>query len=124
MKKATQFPKSILCNIPNKGLLSLIFCFFTCFSEAQNAGDYRSFSSGNWSNTSSWERYNGATWINPAPSAPTSTDGIITIRSGNTITINGDIATDETVVEAGGTPGLQAATLGKTKGRGEDIFIN
>src|SRR5215813_2924728 len=49
-------------------------------------GDYRSAATGNWNNLATWERFNGTTWL-PAIATPTSTDGVITIRSGFPVTI-------------------------------------
>lgn len=68
------------------------------------AGDFRSFQSGTWNNTSTWERFDGASWINPAPFTPTdATAGIITIRSGHAVTVSANVATDQTSVQAGAT---------------------
>src|SRR5689334_20922386 len=47
-------------------------------------GDYRSVGTGNWSSITTWEKYNGTTWL-PAITAPSSTDGVITIQNGHTV---------------------------------------
>lgn len=76
---------------------------------AQVTGDYRSKASGNWGSSSTWQMYNGITWIN-ATSYPgqNSNVGTVTIGSGNTVTLNLDITTytiDKLIIgdESGGT---------------------
>ncbi|HPH84889.1 MAG TPA: hypothetical protein PLC48_05490, partial [Ferruginibacter sp.] len=87
--------KKIICTI----LLSQ----FLVFAFAQTAGDYRSFTSGNWTIAGNWERFDGTDWVNPAPAAPNSSNGSITIRTGHNITINSSITINQVVVDAGGT---------------------
>jgi hypothetical protein len=59
---------------------------------AQVTGDYRSKATGNWSSSSTWQIYNGSSWVN-ATSYPgqNSNVGTITIGSGNTVTLNVNI---------------------------------
>ncbi len=91
-------------------ILSFIFCVvIASVALSQSAGDFRSFQTGNWSDTASWERYNGATWVNPAPNVPTAVDGAITILEGHTITVDADTTVDQVTVNATGTI-LVAAT--------------
>jgi len=52
---------------------------------AQEEGDYRSKTSGNWGDISTWERYNGTSWEN-ATTTPTSSNNV-TITSNNIVTI-------------------------------------
>jgi hypothetical protein len=71
------------------------------------AGDYQTFSSGNWNSTSTWSRWNGAAWINPAPSVPVAADGIITILSGHTVTVTASVtlaasSPDQFTINSGG----------------------
>src|SRR5262245_13978042 len=49
-------------------------------------GDYRSKATGNWNSLLTWERYNGTIWV-AAVASPTSTDGVITIQNGHTVTV-------------------------------------
>ena len=65
-------------------------------------GDYRSVNSGDWSNPSSWQQYNGISWI-AAVTAPSSSSNVITIRDGHTITVNSTVTADQVIVDAGGT---------------------
>jgi hypothetical protein len=59
---------------------------------AQVTGDYRSKATGNWSSSSTWQIYNGSSWVN-ATTYPgqNSNVGTITIGSGNTVTLNVNI---------------------------------
>ncbi len=90
-------------------LLSTIFFNQAIF--AQNDGDYRSnvVTTGLWSAASSWERYDGVTlfaWV-AAVAPPTSGDGVITIRSGDSIRLNSSITIDEVVIEGAAGAGNQ-----------------
>jgi hypothetical protein len=69
--------------------------FFLCFTiivNSQVTGDYRSKATGNWNSSSTWQIYNGITWVN-ATSYPgqNSNVAMVTIGSGNTVTLNVDI---------------------------------
>lgn len=66
-------------------------------------GELRSFKSGNWNDTNTWAKYDGATWVNPSPEAPAISDGVIKIADGHTVTVNTDIEADQVTVSAGGT---------------------
>jgi hypothetical protein len=55
-------------------------------SEHFDAGDYRSLKTGNWSDLSSWETYNGLSW--EAPSQPPCSTNSIILRSTDTITVD------------------------------------
>ncbi len=57
--------------------------------------------------------------------APASTDNLVTIRNGHTVTISsGTITTDQTVVEVGGTLAFSGGTLSLNNGTGEDLAVN
>jgi len=76
--------------------------FFVLFTSlcalGQTTGDYQSHATGSWSAVGSWERYNGTSWITPAPSTPTTTDGVITIQAGHTIQIGSAASADQIVI--------------------------
>jgi hypothetical protein len=98
----------------------------TAFTDADTAGDYRSAASGNWTSTATWETFNGTSWV-PAGATPTNTTaGVITIRSGHTVTISASGLTyDQVVVDAGGQV-MVAPTITSTvaNGAGTDLVIN
>ena len=58
---------------------------------AQTTGDYRTTGSlaagGDWGNAANWQRYNGTTWL-AAVAAPTGSEAVITIQTGDSININ------------------------------------
>src|SRR5690349_4493371 len=91
---------------------------------ASAAGDYRSVSSGNWATAAIWEKFNGTTWA-AAATAPATTDGVVTIQSGTTVTVAANVSSDQVVINAGGT--VVVAT-GKTwtiaNGAGTDLQVN
>ncbi len=82
---------------------ALFICAFNKNIFSQSTGDYRTRATGNWNATTVWQRYNGTTWAN-ITTYPTSTDGVISIRNGHTITFNmATIDVDQMVIDAGGT---------------------
>jgi len=56
-------------------------------SAAQLPGDYRSAETGDWTDVSTWEVYNGTSWI-PSTVYPNNKDSAVTVRSGHIITFN------------------------------------
>jgi len=110
-------------------LLTLIFSQ-TVF--AQSVGDYRSVNApvspglgGNWNDITKWETYNGTTWV-AAATAPTSADGVITIRNGDSIRVNVAVTADQIVVEAGSHLAVNVAgnNLTLNDGAGDDLVVN
>jgi hypothetical protein len=92
------------------------------FVMAQTTGDYQSFATGNWNNPATWERFDGASFV-AASTAPASTDGIITIRTGHNITVNSAVTADQVVINAGGTL-TQTADFSLANGAGDDLVVN
>ncbi len=104
-----------------KILLSLMSFTFLVTAFSQVTGDYRSKISGNWNAATSWERYNGSAWVN-APAAPSSTDGVITILSGHTITNTAAVTVDQVVVNSGGQL-TQSSAMTLNNGAGDDLTV-
>jgi endo-1,4-beta-xylanase len=50
-------------------------------------GSYRSHHNGPWNDLNTWERYNGSSWITPALALPTTASKIISVKSGDTVTV-------------------------------------
>ncbi len=85
--------KSIFLRTKRKELvLALLFLVVSFPMLAQVTGDYRSKATGNWSSASTWQIYNGTSWVN-ATSYPGQNSNVstVTIGSGNTVTLNVDI---------------------------------
>lgn len=80
--------------------------------KGQSAGDYQSFQTGSWDDVNTWERFDGASWINPAPSTPTSADGVITILAGHNVIVPAgfSVTIDQTTIAASG--GIQIDATG------------
>ena len=56
-------------------------------------GDYRSHQTGDWATTSTWERWDGTTWVTPAPTYPVYNNSNVTnILSGHTVTVSSTLA--------------------------------
>jgi hypothetical protein len=115
-------------------LLVLIVSFFYQFTAAQTAGDYRSnfTTTGLWSTAAGWERFDGVSWL-VAGTAPTSADGVITIRSGDSVRLNDVRTIDQVVVEGATGAGNQGVlAIFSTGGTvtlnndpsGDDIIVN
>lgn len=89
----------------------------------QATGDYRSFSSGNWATVASWERWNGSSWVNPAPAAPNNTVGAIEIQSIHTITVGANVTVDQLTINGNLTIN-SGVTFSTANGTGEEITLN
>jgi hypothetical protein len=106
-------------------MIVLIVLFYqstqTTPAKAAVTDEYRSKASGNWGSTTTWERFNGTTWVN-AVSTPTSANNIITIRNGHTVTVAASVTADQLVIETGGRVNISATrTLTIANGTGTDI---
>lgn len=100
------------------------------FSKVDNAyaaaanGDYRSKATGNWNSTSTWERYNGTSWV-AATATPTNNDGAITILNGHTVTVTANVTADQVIIETGGQIDINSnKALTIANGSGTDIDIS
>ncbi len=118
-----------------KFITPILLCFFCCtnlFTNAQSFGDYRSnpatlvggYLAGIWSATSSWEVFNGTSWV-AASTAPTSSDGQITIQLGDSIILNASTNIDQVTVENGAVlTVIGAGSVTLNNDIGNDIIIN
>ena len=93
-------------------------------SAAPANGDYRSNGSGLWSNAAIWQIFGGGTW-GPTATAPASGSKIVTIQSGNTITVAASITVDQVVVNSGGfLVNNSGITLTLANGGGTDLDVS
>ncbi len=92
---------------------------------AQAIGDFRSAVTGNWEDISTWETFNGSDWV-AASSSPSSTDGVITIRSPHVVTVvTTGLTYDQVVIDAGAQMTISsgiAVTI--ADGTGLDLVVN
>lgn len=94
---------------------------------AQTAGDFRSFQTGPWNDVNTWERFNGTVWVNPAPSTPSSSDGVITIIGGHTVSIPAgfSVTADQLVIQSSAILDIEGTgSLTIANGAGNDLTIN
>ncbi len=106
----------------------MILVFLTSgieLARGQGVDDYRSHQTGNWNSTSTWERWDGSTWVTPAPSTPTNGDGAITIQNGHIVTVTSSVTVDQVVVNAGGQIALSSGViLTIANGASTDLFVS
>ncbi len=110
-----------------KKIISLLFfavvllCSFPIASIAQTTGDYRTTANTTFVSATGWQTYDGTNWI-AATSAPTSTDGTISIRGSHTVQVTANITLDQ--LSVGGILQINnGATLTLADGAGDDLFI-
>ena len=88
-----------------------------------NTGDYRSAQTGNWSNPSIWERFDGTSWV-AAASYPTSADNQVTILGGHIVTVTENVSVDQVMITAGGRINVSSgATLTVTNGVAQNDMV-
>ncbi len=88
----------LISKVENFGLPKMLFLFMafiaTMPSFAQVAGEYRSVTTGDWTALTTWQRFNGTTWVTPttAQGWPGQLTGItydaVTVSSGHVVTIS------------------------------------
>lgn len=112
-------------------LLAICLALLTFqISFAQAVGDYRSVRPNagagpnyNWTNNANWERFDGASWV--AAAFPTSADGVITISTGDSITITTTAVTiDQVHVASGASLTIFSVTATLNNGTGDDIIVD
>ncbi len=79
---------------PNVILSLFLLTLCTSILYAASAGDFRSKTSGNWNQASTWQYYNGSSWVN-ATYSPTYLDGEIDVLAGHSVTITANVTIDE-----------------------------
>jgi hypothetical protein len=90
----------------------------------QAPGDYQTIGDVTFNNAANWQRFNGISWV-AAGSAPTWTDGVVTIHNGHTATVNGAPTIDQTIVESGAILFVNSGqTLQVRQGAGVDLTVN
>lgn len=94
--------------------------------KGQSAGDYQSFQSGPWNDVNTWERFDGVSWINPAPTTPLSTDGVITILGGHSVNVPAgfSVTIDQTTIASSGVLQIDATgSVTVANGASNDLTI-
>ncbi len=79
-------------------------------ASASTPKNFRSKTTGNWNQNSTWEMSNGLTWID-ASSTPTSADPNINIRNTHVVTLSADASATNLTIETGGSLSLSTFTM-------------
>ena len=116
------FPLSTLF-VFTTGLIICLLLAFNGQTTAAAAGDYRSFTTGNWNAVGTWETYNGVSWV-AAVSTPTSANGVIEIQAGHTVSVTAIVTADQVLIDATGTLAVTTAALTIANGAGTDLTVN
>lgn len=103
--------------------LLLALTFLTGMLRGQAVGDYRSVASGNWNTLATWNTWNGAAWVAPV-ATPNSTNGIITIQAGHTVSLNAAVTIDDVVVNGTLNTVNGVITTIANSATGVDLTIN
>ena len=129
MRMRLKLVRRLIIFISSITLISLILFVFFQFYNSKNAfafaaGEYRSKSTGNWNAISTWETYNGSSWVN-ASATPTSADNIITIQSAHLITVTANVTADQVVINGNGQININnGVVLTIANGAGIDIDLS
>jgi hypothetical protein len=117
----TALEKNYKISLSNsKRMITLILLLFSIISFGQNIGDYQSKATGNWNVSTTWETWNGSSWVESG--FPTSSNGVISILNGHTVTITTNVTVDQVVINAGAQITCNAImTLGN--GLGDELSI-
>ena len=84
--------------------------------------EYRSKQSGDWSLASTWQTFDGCSWVNAAV-APSNTDSTITISTGYTVTVSVITFADQVIIVNGGTLIINGGPLDIDDGTGYDLSV-
>ncbi|MEI6077261.1 MAG: MBG domain-containing protein [Verrucomicrobiota bacterium] len=87
-------------------------------------GAYRTQASGNWSDASIWQTFNGSTWVT-ASAAPDYNNGVITILPTHNVAVTASVSVDQLIVQAGGgltVNGSQTLTVVTTSLPGLELY--
>ena len=81
-----------------------------------------SVASGDWSSASTWQIFNGTSWV-AATAAPSNTDGVITIAGTNTVNVTTTVDADQVVIAAGAELDISGSFF-LMNGTGTDLTAN
>ncbi len=105
----------------NFGLLLLMLLFVVALL-AQTTGDFRTRQNGNWNNASTWQRFNGSSWVNAAY-FPTYNDNVITVLAAHTVTVTTTVQIDQAIIFGTVAINSDAVDLDINDGTGTDLQV-
>jgi hypothetical protein len=85
-------------NLKSKLLLAFM-ALITQVAFSQSEGDFRSVTTGLWSNPATWEIFQSGSFV-PATAFPTAADGAIVVKAGHTVTSNIINSLNQVTIEA------------------------
>lgn len=99
-------------NLPRLFPLIIIVFYFNNYLSAQSTNDYRSIGSGNWTNTSIWEVYNGTIWVAATtyPGQVANTNDV-SIEGGFSVTLSSNIPSNFNSLTVGDGTGVTDTLL-------------
>ena len=115
LRKSLTNNRSIVSDSSRKLLMFLILLFgFISLTFGQVLNDYRSIATGNWTTLTTWQRFNGTSWV-AATNYPGQVAGTInvTIRNGHSIGLSGTIPSN-----------IITLTIGDNSGSRENLTLN
>ncbi len=89
----------------------------------QPTGEMRSHQSGDWNDVTTWEEFDGTSWVNPSSVSPSLSDKPVTILEGHTITVTENDSVQHLTIEAGGTLEINENILFYIKDRIETDLV-
>lgn len=69
----------------------------------QKPSGYRSHQSGSWNDVNTWEKFDGTSWIYPAPNVPDANGGPLLVRNGHQVEVTENDTASQVIVESGAT---------------------
>ncbi|MCO6452360.1 MAG: hypothetical protein J5I90_16395 [Caldilineales bacterium] len=85
---------------------------------------FRTVGSGDWNMLNVWECSDDGTIWESASVAPTSANGIITVRNGHMIDVAADVTVDQVIIDFGGQVTILSGIVYTIDGSGIDLSIN
>lgn len=102
---------------------SAISAAITTLNATVASDAFRSFQSGNWNATSTWESFSAGSWI-AATLTPNSSAAAINILNTHTVTVTANVTVDELIIEGGAQVIVNSGvTLTAANGTGNDIIV-
>jgi len=95
----------------NGTMLSVLFfiLIFSAHLHAQAVGDYRTQASGNWSDNTIWQIYNGSTWVNFG--TPPNGTQVITVLSTDSVYVDVPVSISDSLIQQGIIEPVDSLTL-------------
>ena len=91
-------------------------------TRAFSSGDYRTIASGDWSDTETWQVYDGKDWSEAAMPPGTGTQTIV-VSEGTELILTEEVAVSNIVIDEGGTLKLETNSVRAMKSNGKGSIV-